>query len=159
MYSMKKVSKSLFVDADSCPVKDEVITVSMEFDLNTIFVSSFAHDPSIKFSNIKYVLVDCGKEAVDLYLMNHVQKGDVVVTQDHALASILLAKKAIVVSPRGKQYDESNITFLLDMRYLNSKQRRAGNKTKGPKSFTNEDRLQFMRLLRKIFSKLEDFDE
>lgn len=147
---MQTLKRRIYVDADSCPVKEEIMIVANEYEIGTIFVSSYAHDPSIKSEKVEYVLVDSEKEAVDLYLMNTVRQNDIVITQDHALASILLSRGAIVLSPRGNEYTENNISLLLDMRHFHSKQRRSGMKTKGMKPFTNEDRLKFCQSLRKI---------
>lgn len=153
----KIVKRNLFVDADSCPVKEEVIRFTEEYNIKTVFVSSYAHIVSNPNPLIEYITVDCEREEVDLYLMNHVQKEDVVITQDHALASILITRGAITLSPRGVEYTEGNISLLLDARHFSSKQRRAGNKTKGPKRFTKLDREQFCKTLRKIFLDEEGF--
>ncbi|WP_409297633.1 DUF188 domain-containing protein [Peribacillus sp. SCS-26] len=80
------------------------------------------------------------------------QKGDVIITGDIGVAGTLLPKHVYVLSPRGKEYTENNIDTLLDMRYLSAKSRRQGKYTKGPKPFTNEDRLNFVRQLSKILS-------
>lgn len=149
---MQILHRRIYVDADSCPVKEEIVIIANEYEVPTIFVSSFAHDLSIKNDKVEYILVDAEKEAVDLYLMNAVRQNDIVITQDYALASILLSRKATVLSPRGNEYTESNISQLLDMRHLHSKLRRSGMRTKGMKPFTKEDRLRFCQLLRKILS-------
>ena len=74
---MKKLYKEkIFVDSDSCPVKEEVIWFAKEYNIQTIFVSSYAHIVSIQDPTVEYITVDCEREEVDLYLMNHVQKND-----------------------------------------------------------------------------------
>lgn len=90
----------LYVDADSCPVKDEILTYRFEPDVKLVFVMSYAHMMTLP-PEVGQVMVDSDKEAVDLHIMNHVKKGDVCVTQDHALASLLLKKGVIALSPRG----------------------------------------------------------
>ncbi len=144
----------MYVDADSCPVKEEIIRLCQKYKVEMIFVSSYAHKMTLP-SSVKQVSVDTDKEAVDLYILNHIQHNDICVTQDHALASLLLPKGAEILSPRGKEYKEENIQQMLDMRYLSQKQRRMGERTKGPKAFTNEDRQQFSMQLEKILAKKE----
>jgi uncharacterized protein len=82
------------------------------------------------------------EEVVGLYIMNHVKAGDLVITQDIGLASTLLPKDVYVLSPRGIPFEEKSINSALDMRYL-AKARRNGVYGKGPKPFTNEDRIRF----------------
>ena len=101
--------------------------------------------------------MDSSKEAVDLYIMNHVQTGDIVVTQDIGLASTLLLKGVYVLSPKGKSYDEKDIHTALDLRYLSAKARRKGIYGKGPKPYSREDRSRFVKELTKILSKFEGF--
>jgi len=96
--------------------------------------------------------VDSTKEAVDLYIMNHVKKKDIVITQDIGLASTLLPKGVFVLSPKGISYDENTIVTSLDMRYLSAKARRRGIYGKGLKPFTNEDRMKFIKEFEKILS-------
>jgi uncharacterized protein YaiI (UPF0178 family) len=83
------------------------------------------------------------------------KKNDVVVTQDIGLASLLLGKKMIVISPRGRQFLEENIDLALNMRYISAKERRKGHHSKGPSPFTDEDRRNFTHTLEKILSNLE----
>jgi uncharacterized protein YaiI (UPF0178 family) len=144
----------MYVDADSCPVKEEIIQLCQTYTVEMIFVSSYAHFMSLPPS-VTQVTVDTDKEAADLYILNHIQKNDVCVTQDHALASLLLPKGVSVLSPRGMVYTEDTITQLLDTRYLSQKQRRMGAKTKGPKAFTEADRYLFLSNLEKILAKKE----
>jgi uncharacterized protein len=84
--------------------------------------------------------------------MNHVKAGDLVITQDIGLASTLLPKDVYVLSPRGIPFEEKSIYLALDMRYLSAKARRNGVYGKGPKPFTNEDRIRFRNELIQILS-------
>ncbi|ARK29342.1 YaiI/YqxD family protein [Halalkalibacter krulwichiae] len=152
--NMNHIVRIVYVDADACPVKNEIVEVCEQFKVKMVFVSSYSHFLTLP-SSVKVVTVDNEKEATDLYLMNHVKKGDVCVTQDHALASILLSKGVETLSPRGLLYNEDTIVQMLDARYLSQKQRRMGGKTKGPKAFQQEDRLKFINQLSKILSKKE----
>lgn len=106
-------------------------------------------------NNMKWVYVDTSKEAADLYIMNHVKAGDLVITQDIGLASTLLLKGVYVLSPRGSLYEENSIHTALDMRYLAAKARKRGIYGKGPKSFSKQDRENFVQELSKILTKFE----
>ncbi|MDV2683135.1 DUF188 domain-containing protein [Alkalihalophilus lindianensis] len=142
----------VYVDADSCPVKNEIVSICQELNLSAVFVSSIAHHISVP-EGFSHVTVDSDKEAADMYILNHTRRGDCCVTQDHALASILLPKGVNVLSPRGYVYREETIMQMLDARYFSQKERRGGGKTKGPKAFTEEDRSQFCYQFTTILSK------
>ncbi|HWJ76704.1 MAG TPA: YaiI/YqxD family protein [Niallia sp.] len=144
----------VYVDADSCPVKEDIVEISFKYGYESLFVASYAHmSNSLDELNWKYV--DTGKEAADLFIMNAVKKRDIVVTQDIGLASTLLLKEVIVLSPRGMIYDESSIKTALDLRYLSAKARRNGIYGKGPKPFTEQDRKKFRESFLRILSKNE----
>ncbi|MFK3937643.1 DUF188 domain-containing protein [Alkalihalobacillus sp. NPDC078783] len=147
-----KPATHLYVDADSCPVKDEILTYRFETDVKIVFVMSYAHMMVLP-PEVGQVMVDSDKEAVDLYIMNHVKKGDICVTQDHALASLLLKKGVTALSPRGDRYLEETIEFLLQVRHQSAEKRRRGIRTKGPKPFTVEDRDRFVKELKIILQK------
>ncbi|WP_456278251.1 YaiI/YqxD family protein [Bacillus sp. AK128] len=151
---MTKNNEEIYVDADACPVKNEILHIASTYQINVIFVASYSHMMTNTIGGT-WVYVDANKEEVDMYITNHAKRGDVVITQDIGLASLLLGKGIIAVSPRGKQYLEETIGFALNMRYISAKERRKGNFSKGPSPFTNQDRQQFVLTLEKILSNLE----
>jgi uncharacterized protein len=73
------------VDADACPVKEEIASFAESFHIKSLFVASYAH-----LANQPWVYVDPDKESADLYIMNHVKNNDAVITQDIGLASLVL---------------------------------------------------------------------
>ncbi|MCL7747233.1 YaiI/YqxD family protein [Halalkalibacter alkaliphilus] len=152
--TMNPSLQTIYVDADACPVKAEIVEICEFVNMPMVFVSSYAHTLTLP-STVKVVTVDNDKEAADLFLMNKAKKGDICVTQDHALASIMLAKGVITLSPRGFVYQEDTILQMLDARYISQKQRRMGGKTKGPKPFRQEDRQMFIEQLTKIVTEKE----
>lgn len=149
-------NRIVYVDADSCPVKEEVMTLSRLHKKQMVFVFSYAHSMALP-DDVKTAIVDTDKEAADLYLLQVTKGGDICVTQDHALASLLVAKGVIVLSPRGHLYKEEEMASMLDSRYLSQKARRAGKKTKGPKKFTEADRAMFNETFERILAKRESF--
>ena len=144
------------MDADACPVKDELLEVSLAFDIPTIFVASYQHYSTQ--SKGTWIYVDPDREAADLYIVNHVRTGDLVITQDMGLAGLLTQKAISVLTPRGKIINEENIMGLLDQRYLSKKWREKGHHTKGPKAMTNEDRLRFKQALMEWVGSLNHGD-
>jgi uncharacterized protein len=143
----------VFVDADACPIKIEIFSLACKYNIPSVFVSSYNHfSPSQK---MQWVYVDTEKEAVDLYILNRAAKGDVVVTQDIGLASMLVSRGVHVISPRGKVYEDGEMDGVLYFRYLQAKQRRQGVYRKGMKRFSDQDRRAFLQNFEKILSKLE----
>ncbi|MFC7372545.1 DUF188 domain-containing protein [Fictibacillus iocasae] len=149
----KIIPKRMLIDADACPVsvKKAVLEISSHHPIESIFVASIAHSGSERLGG-NWIFVDAVKEEADMYIINHSSRGDIVITQDYGLASLLLPKGVHVVSPRGKRYTEFNIDTLLQDRYLSAKARKAGGRTKGPARFTEEDLQRFILSLKKILS-------
>lgn len=139
------------MDADACPVKEEITGICEDREVKVIFIASNAHRKTSPDKGV-WVYVDSSKEAADLYIMNHIKSGDVLVTQDIGLASIVLPKGVYAISPRGKEFREETISTALDFRYLSAKERRKGKYGKGPKPFTSEDRERFVSVFKKILS-------
>jgi uncharacterized protein YaiI (UPF0178 family) len=104
-------------------------------------VASYQHYSTHTKGN--WIYVDPDREAADLYIVNHVRSGDLVVTQDMGLAGLLTQRDIRVLTPRGKNINEGNIMGLLDQRYISKKWREKGHHTKGPKAMTNEDKVLF----------------
>lgn len=148
----------VYVDADACPVKEEIEKLCQKYNRKLVFVASYAHMMNHQGEAV-FVMVDSRMEEVDLYIVNHCQIGDIVVTQDHGLAALLLPKGVKVLSPRGKLFLEKGIDELLLARHLGKKQRRAGMKTKGPSKFTNDDIKNFCEEFEKKLSNKAGFQQ
>ncbi len=126
--------------------------IASKFNIDIVYVAAYNHTTDKTFGG-HWVFVDTGKEEADLYIVNHVNKQDIVISQDIGLAGLLIRKNVIFITPRGKQYTEANIDTALQFRYLSAMERRGGKYTKGPKKFTDEDTLNFITTLEKILSK------
>jgi len=149
---------TIVVDADACPVKREIVEVARKLSVPVLMVASFDHrlEPE---AGVQTVQVDRSDQSVDLYISNHISRGDLVVTQDFGLATIALAKGAVALSPRGQQYDEGNIDFLMAARHELARHRRGGGRTKGPRAMTAEDRVRFQQKLTKVLLSRQENDE
>lgn len=145
------INARIVVDADSCPVKDEIIQVGREFQVPVILVASFAHYSSEQ-EGAKIYYVDQSSQSVDLFIANFIEQGDIVVTGDYGLASIVLKPNIKAVSFRGIEYTQDNIDIFLAQRHHTLKTKQSGGRLKGPKPFTSVDSEKFVEILRKILN-------
>lgn len=140
---------TIVVDADACPVKSEIAETALLFGADVCMVASYDHHMKQR-EGVRVVQVDRSSQSVDLYIVNHISPGDIVVTQDFGLACMALGKGAVVLSPRGEQYTNSNIDYLMERRHEGARLRRSGGRTRGPKAITDADRITFQQKLTKV---------
>lgn len=133
----------IFVDADACPVKDEVLRVAERHGMVTTFVANFGLRPS-RDPMIRNVMVPQGADAADDWIVEHAGTNDLVVTSDIPLASRALKKGAIVLGPTGKPFTEHSIGMALAMRELNQHLRETGESKGYNAGFTARDRSNFL---------------
>lgn len=148
-------NRRIIVDADACPVKAEIADAARQHNVSVLMVASFDHQLQ-ETAGIDIVQVDRSDQSVDLYIANHIAPDDILVTQDFGLATIGLAKRAVVLSNRGQIYTDRTIDFLLEKRHEQAKLRRSGRHGKGPKPFTDEDRQKFQQTLTKVLLRLQE---
>ncbi len=136
----------IFVDADACPVKDEVIRVAERHKLVVHVVGNtwmrLAEGPLVQ-----RVVVPRTPDAADDWIAERAGLGDVVVTADIPLAARCVAKKAKVVRHNGKPLDEASISMAVAVRDLHTHLREVGEITRGPAPFTKQDRSRFLDTL------------
>jgi uncharacterized protein YaiI (UPF0178 family) len=121
----------VLVDADACPVTDIAVSLCRQYSTPCFLLCDTAHE--FHRDGAKTLVFDKGADSVDFALVNRVDAGDIVVTQDYGLASMCLAKGARVLHQDGWAYTKENIDALLFSRHESGKYRRAGGRTKGPK--------------------------
>ena len=150
---------NIYIDADACPVKQEVYRVAGRFKLHVFLVSNtFMRVPDNK--HIKPVIVDDTPDAADNWIVEKASEGDIVITADIPLASRSLKKGAFVISPSGKYFTQDNIGQILATRNLMADLRDSGEVTGGPAPFTKRDRSNFLqRLDELIHSILREFPD
>ncbi len=136
----------IYVDADACPVKDEVVRVATRHGLKVTFVANFGLRPS-RDPMIENVVVPQGADAADDWIVEHASAGDVVVTADIPLAGRSLAKGATALGPTGKLFTKSSIGMALAMRELNQHLRETGESRGLNAGFTAKDRSAFLQAL------------
>jgi len=144
----------IYVDADACPVKQEVCRVAKRYQLNVIFVSnSQMRIPDQE--GVQLVVVDEQLDAADDFIVENVTKDDVVVTADIPLASRCIKSGAQVIGPNGRLFSNANIGEALATRNLMYELREAGSITGGPPPFQKRDRSQFLQRLDQIIQSIK----
>ena len=144
----------IMVDADACPVKDIIIKCAKKYELEIIMVCDVAHMLFYNEDFISVVTVDQGADSADLVIANRTSAGDICITQDYGLASLLLAKKAIVLHPNGFFYTQENIDRMLFERHLSREMRRQKRSRGGHiRKRTKEDDEKFLDALERAIQK------
>jgi uncharacterized protein YaiI (UPF0178 family) len=136
----------IFVDADACPVKEEIYRVARRYRLKVILVSNtWLRAPNEEW--LELVVVGGELDAADAWIVEHVTPGDIVVSADIPLAAQCLEKGAGVLGPRGRPFTEDSIGNALATRELMSQLREMGEVGGGPAPFEKRDRSQFLQAL------------
>lgn len=136
----------IYVDADACPVKDETIRVAARHKLKTIMVCDGGIRPSSD-PMVELVIVSQGADAADDWIAEHIASADVCVTNDIPLAARCLEKGALAIKPNGEAFTENMIGMALANRELMQGLRDTGEITGGPRSFSKQDRSNFLNRL------------
>jgi uncharacterized protein YaiI (UPF0178 family) len=136
----------IFVDADACPVKQEIYRVARRYALRVTLVSnSRMRIPPEDWLTL--VVVDGQYDAADDWIVEHVTERDIVISGDIPLASRCLAKGAVVLDLRGGVFTEDSIGEALASRELLSHLRDLGTITGGPAALGKRDRSRFLHRL------------
>ena len=137
---------TIYVDADACPVKDEVYRVAGRYGLDVFVVcNSWIRTPADP--RITLVVVDDGPDVADDWIAERAGPGDVVVTADIPLAQRALAAGAQAVHPTGRPFTADNIGGALASRAIGEHLRSMGEITSGPRAFAPADRSRFLQAL------------
>lgn len=136
----------VLVDADACPVKDEVFRVAARHGLKTYVVANsflnLPRDPAIEL-----VRVGAGFDAADDWIAERARPGAVVITADVPLAHRCVTAGAAVIAPNGRPFTPASIGMALATRNLMADLREAGAVGGGPKPFSPRDRSAFLSAL------------
>jgi uncharacterized protein YaiI (UPF0178 family) len=144
----------IYVDADGCPVKDEVYRVAARYDLKVFLVANAWMRVPDEEEDVELVVVGDELDAADDWIADHVQPDDVVVTADIPLASRCVKAGARVLSPRGRIFDEASVGSALAARDLSAYLREIGLQTGGPAPFDKRDRSQFLQRLDQVIQAI-----
>ena len=138
----------ILIDADGCPVVDIAVELCRKYQLECQILCDTAHE--IVRDGADTLIFDKGADSVDFALVNRVFPGDIVVTQDYGVASMALAKNAIVLHQDGWQYTQDNIDALMFQRHESRKLRASGKRIKGPAKRTLQQDFAFSQALEKL---------
>ncbi len=133
----------IFIDADACPVKDEVYRVAGRHDLHVFVVSN----NGMRVPAGAEIVVLPGFGEVDDWIADKAQAGDIVITADIPLADRCLKKGARVLDAKGHAFSEDSIGSALATRALMEELRQMGTVTGGPAPMTKQDRSRFLSRL------------
>jgi uncharacterized protein YaiI (UPF0178 family) len=136
----------IFIDADGCPVKQEVYRVAQRYGLHVTVVAN-ARIRIPYGDSVDIVVVKGQFDAVDDWIVEHVVVNDIVISGDIPLAARCLDKGALVIGPRGDMFTQDSIGEALANRALLAHLRELGTITGGPAPFANRDRSRFLQRL------------
>jgi uncharacterized protein YaiI (UPF0178 family) len=140
----------ILIDADGCPVVDMTVWIAKQNQIECVILCDTTH--VFEKDGATTVTVSKGADSVDFALVNMVNRGDIVITQDYGLAAMCLARRAIPISQNGMIFDNSNIDALLLARHTAKKIRNSGGRLKGPKKRTTEQDQCFQETLVKMIA-------
>lgn len=140
----------IVIDADASPIKNITEEIAKKYNLDVILVCDYNHHIE---SDNQVIYVDKGNDSADFKIVSIINKEDIVLTQDYALASLCLDKQAYVIHNNGFIINQSNIDTLLQTRYLNQKARKSKTKIPNIKKRTKADDLKFKESLLQIIQE------
>jgi uncharacterized protein YaiI (UPF0178 family) len=148
---------TIYIDADGCPVKNEVYKVALRYKLR-VFVVSNSKIVVPNENTFEPVIVEGTFDAADDWIVHHVTPKDIVVSTDIPLAARCIQKGARAIDSRGRVFTQESIGSLLATRDLMTFLRDQGDMTGGPPPFQKRDRSRFLQeldtLIQKIFKEM-----
>lgn len=161
---------TLFIDADACPVTREALSCARAARIPVVIVGNSTQNLERRIRRddprsadqargrdgthpgfwVETLDVSCGADSADFAIIERLLPGDVVVTQDIGLASMVLGRSATAIGVRGHIYRKETIDMQLFIRHEEKKVRRTGGRTQGPAAFTNDDRERFKSSLSQL---------
>lgn len=141
--------KSVYVDADACPVKNEILAIADRHDIKVYIVSNRGFRTGDR-PNVQNVLVSDKFDAADDWIVERIGKGDIVITGDIPLARRAIELGAKAIGHSGKEFTEAGIGMAMAMRDLMSDLRAMGEVSGGGPAFSKRDRETFIRELERL---------
>ena len=144
----------IYVDADACPVKQEVYKVARRYDLRVWVVSGQHMRTPADEPKVQSVAAGDVFNAADDWIAERIGAGDVCITADVPLAARCIEQGAHVLGPRGKRFTEDSIGDTVATRDLLDTLRGAGLASGGPPPITQKDRSRFLNVLDQILQEV-----
>ena len=142
----------IYVDADGCPVKNEVERIATRHQIETYLVCDGGIRPPLN-PLIQLVVVNQGADAADDWIAEHIEPADICVTGDIPLADRCLKEGAFAIRPNGDTYTNDSIGMALAIREIMQGLRETGEMTGGPPPFSKSDRSKFLDRMEMIVQK------
>ena len=142
----------IYVDADACPVKDEVVRVAERYNIKVIMVADGGLRPP-RHDLVRNQVVPSGADAADDWIAENITASDICITNDIPLAKRCLEKDAAAIRPNGKLFDEANIGMALAMRDLKQHIRESQQTQTYNASFAKTDRSNFLQALDRLIQQ------
>lgn len=139
----------IYVDADACPVKPEILKVAERHGLEVSLVANSGLRPS-RDPMIHNIIVSGAFDAADDWIAERAGQGDIVITADVPLAGRCVAKGAHVTGPTGRIFDATNIGMASAMRDLGAHLRETGESKGYNAAFSARDRSKFLETLDRL---------
>ena len=146
----------IWIDADAAPreVKELVFRAAKRLDLATILVANQRMQTPIGIPQVSAVVVEGGPDVADRYIAEHVESGDLVVTQDIPLAAILVPRQVTVLDVRGDEHTMETIGERLSIRDFMENLRTTGVTTGGPPPYDARAKQGFASALDRVLTRL-----
>lgn len=143
----------IYIDADGCPVKQEVYKVAWRHGLKVTVVAN-ARMRVPEDEDVEQVVVDGSFDAADDWIVSRVSRDDIVISSDIPLAARALEKGARVLGPNGREFTPDSIGEAMANRELMAYLRESGTLTGGPAPFEKRDRSRFLQRLEEIIQSI-----
>lgn len=141
----------IYIDADACPVKEETYRVARRYDISvTVVANSWMRVPGE--GSIRLQVVEGDFDAADDWIVEHVERDDIVISGDIPLAARCIEKGAAVIGPGGRPFTEENIGEVRATRDLLAGLRETGEVTGGPPPFSRKNRSLFLQKLDEVIN-------
>ena len=144
----------LYVDADACPVKEEVMRVAQRHQLPVTFIGN-SWMRGFDHPLVEQVVAAQGLNEADDRIVERIEAGDIVVTADVPLAARCVQKGARGIDPRGKAFDDTSMGMALAMRDLMTDLRDTGVVSSGQAAFGKQDRSRFLDQLERLIQAMK----
>lgn len=139
---------TIYIDADACPVKDEVYRVAARYAVRVVVV---ANNPLwVPTAPLVELVVEKGFGAADDWIASVISAGDICVTADIPLAARCVAAGAVALDPKGRVLDANSVGEAVAVRDLMTDLREAGGRAGGPSPMTPKDRSRFLSELDRL---------
>lgn len=143
----------ILVDADACPVKEEIYKVAFRIGVPVTIVSN-SHLRIPDHPLVSRIVVSDGFDAADDWIAEQADRRAVVVTADILLADRALKAGAVVIAPNGRPFTTSSIGGAIATRAIMADLRAGGDAIGGPPPFSKTDRSRFLSALDEALVRL-----